>query len=75
MIITKHRNLLWNPKNGNNSGRSGFSGHIVQKKSKKKFPCRVITNQMELLRMGYTPSGKLVAQNDYDINEEVKMVA
>jgi YD repeat-containing protein len=75
MIFKKQRNLLWNPKNGNIKGRSGFSGHIVPKKSKKKFPCRVVTNQMELLRMGYTPSGKLVGQNDYDINEEVKMVA
>ena len=75
MIIRKQRNLLWNPKNGNISGRSGFSGHIVPKKSKKKFPCRVVTNQMELLRMGYAPSGKLVAQNDYDTNEVVKMVA
>ena len=75
MIIKKQRNLLWNPKNGRISGRSGFSGHIVPKKSKKKFPCRVITDQMELLKMGFIPSGKLVSQNDYDTNEVVKMVA
>ena len=75
MIIKKQRNLLWNPRNGNIKRHSAFCGHILPEKSKKKFKCRVITNPMELLRMGYTPSGKLVGQNDYDTNEVVKMVA
>ena len=75
MIIKKQRNLLWNPRNGNIKRHSAFCGKVLPEKSKKKFKCRVITNPMELLRMGYTPSGKLVGQNDYDINEEVKMVA
>ena len=74
MIITTQRNLLWNPKNGNIKNRISFAGHIVAKKSKKKFECRTITNPVELMKMGYDPSNKTTPMNDYDTKEMMKMV-
>ena len=74
MIITTQRNLLWNPKNGNIKNRSSFAGHIVAKKSKKKFECRTITNPVELMKMGYDPSNKTTPMNDCDTKELMKMV-
>ena len=65
MIITKQRNLLWNPKNGNIKGRSAYVGHILPRKSNTKFQCKTITDPMELLKMGYLSTGTIVDMNNY----------
>ena len=75
MILKMQRNLLWNPRNGNIKRHSAFCGHVVAEKSRKKFPCRVITNKLELMRLGYTPSGKMTPENDMDMNELIKKIA
>ena len=75
MIEIKQKNLMWNPRNGNIKRHSAFCGHVRPEKSRKKFPCRVITNQMELMKLGYVPSGKIVPQNDYEMNELIKKIA
>ena len=48
---------------------------ILAQKSKTKFECRNITNPMELMKMGYTPSKKIVPTNNVEINELIKKIA
>lgn len=43
--------------------------------TKKKFECRTITNPIELMKMGYIPSKKVVATNQVEMNELLKQVA
>ena len=75
MILKMQRNLLWNPRNGNIKRHSAFCGHVVAQKSKKKFPCRVITNKLEIMKLGYAPSGQMTPENDYEMNELIKKIA
>ena len=71
MIIKKQRNLLWNPRNGNIKRHSAFCGHILPEKSKKKFKCRVISNPVELMKLGYVPSKKINPVNDYELLKKI----
>jgi hypothetical protein len=43
--------------------------------TKKKFECRTITNPIELMKMGYTPSKKVAPTNQVEISEILKQVA
>lgn len=49
-----------------------LKNRILPQKSKTKFTCRVISNPVELMKMGYTPSKKVTPLND---NELLKQVA
>ncbi len=69
MIVKTERNLMSNLKNNKK-----LKNRIKPKGSKKKFECRIITNPVELMKMGYNPSVKLIPINDYETNELTKKV-
>jgi hypothetical protein len=63
-----------------------LSGRIKRGRTRKTFPCRVITEPLELLKMGYTPSTKVKVPkkfrttswditNLYKKNEDGQLVA
>ena len=79
MIIQCQKNTLHdltrNHRNRGKGGRCRNNGRIVVEGSKKKFDCRTITNPVELMKMGYDPSRKMIPMNDYEMNEVLKQVA
>ena len=69
MIVRTQKNLVLNKRN------KKLKNRIQPKRTKKKFECRVITDPVELEKMGYSPSRKKTPMNDYEMNEVLKLVA
>jgi hypothetical protein len=44
-------------------------------RTKKRFECRTITNPIELMKMGYTPSKKVVSTNQAELSNLLKQIA
>ena len=69
MIVRTQKNLVLNKRN------KRLKNRIQPKQSKKKFECRIITNPVELMEMGYDPSQKTTPMNDQEVSEVLKLVA
>jgi hypothetical protein len=44
---------------------------FVSQRSRKKFPCKVISNPIELELLGYSTSTKIKQVNDYEVIRKV----
>jgi hypothetical protein len=79
MIVHCEKNTIHdmtrNHRTTKGGSRSRSRGRVVVESSKKKFGCRTISNPVELMKMGYDPSRKMIPMNDYEMNEVLKQVA
>jgi hypothetical protein len=78
MIVQCQKNTLHdltrNHRNRSKGGRCRNYGRIIVEGSKTKFDCQTITNPIELMKMGYSPSKIVTPKNDYDMKELMTMV-
>lgn len=80
MIIQCQRNLIYQPRkknqrHGRTYGSSAFVGKVRPQRTRKSFPCKTISDPDELIKLGYTPSSKLMTSktpaNDYQVLKKV----
>jgi len=48
-----------------------LKNRILPQKSKTKFECRVISNPIELMKLGYTPSKKVTPLNNDELLKKI----
>tara|TARA_B100001123_G_C15286666_1_gene1015880 strand:- start:734 stop:976 length:243 start_codon:yes stop_codon:yes gene_type:complete len=75
MIISTAQTLIRNHRFSKRRGRGHCYARVLQPKSRENFPCKTISDPDELIKLGYTPSSKLMTSktpaNDYEVLKKV----